>query len=306
VTLVGQSAGAGSISSHLAMQSSRGLFSAAVLESGGFAPWITQNMTNAQQVYQSVLLASSCENLSCLRSLSTLELYSISLSIKPATSFLPTAFIPSVDLVELLTHPWISLSAGNISDVPFISGSNSDEGVSYLPRATSSSLTEFQFFYLLVKEFDFGDFRSEIEELYVNNVTYPVVYDDSGVQYSHYWWATQRFIGDYFFSCPTQYSLDQMTRRRSSKEACANSGGPEEGVFCSDMYAYHDAYVLADRGSFVEHGFNLPLVLHMQAFLTTSADAAMADRVTAYWVIVASSAVCSVLLLPLLLLCVFM
>ena len=44
VMLFGQSAGAGSVSCHLAMPLSDGLYSGALMESGGFAGWSAQNM----------------------------------------------------------------------------------------------------------------------------------------------------------------------------------------------------------------------------------------------------------------------
>lgn len=282
VTLYGQSAGAGSISAHLTMTRSQGLFSAVVLESGGFASWIAQNMTNAQKVYENVLHESACVDLSCLRALSTNALYNVSQVIDPVVNILPTAFIPAVDFVELFTHPWVGLSSGNVTDVPILLGTNSDEGVSYLPDAAPTAMTEFEFFYLMIRVFDFGNYRNEIEELYLTNVTYPEQYDSAGVLYSNYWWASQRFIGDYFFSCPAQYALDQLLSQTNS--AMCESLNANNNHFCNKMFAYHNQYQLSNRGGFVEHGFELPLVFHLAEHLPTSEDVLMADKVAEYWV----------------------
>lgn len=48
VMLFGQSAGAGSVSCHLAMPLSNGLYSGALMESGGFAGWSAQNMQHKE------------------------------------------------------------------------------------------------------------------------------------------------------------------------------------------------------------------------------------------------------------------
>ena len=285
ITLYGQSAGAGSISSHLSMKKSQGLFSAVILESGGFAPWIAQNMTNAQKVYENVLQQSQCFNLTCLQELSTSELYDISQLIQPVTNILPTAFIPAVDFVELFAHPWVTLSTGtNITNVPILLGTNADEGVSYLPATTPTTLTEFEFFYMLIRLFDFGEYREEIEELYLTNATYPEEYDSSGALYSEYWWAGQRFIGDYFFSCPTQYALEQLLSETRRAGCVTTDTNVPEDLYCSEMFAYHNQYQLANRGAFVQHGYELPLVFHLGEHLTTEADVSIADKVATYWV----------------------
>lgn len=264
------------------MKKSEGLFSAVIMESGGFASWIVQNMTFAQKGYHSVLQASMCTTVSCLQNLSTSELFNISQHINSASPLLPTAFIPVVDFVELMSHPWISQSQGNVTNIPILIGTNSDEGVSYLPSGTPTALTEFEFFYMLVKVFDFGVYRDELEELYLTNVTYPEVYDTSGVLYSDYWWASQRFIGDYFFTCPVQYTLDHVVMSADSSVQCGTS--TPGNSFCSNVYVYHNEFTLPNRGAFVEHGFELPLVFHFQSYLTTSAAVAMADIVASYWV----------------------
>ena len=275
VTLFGQSAGAGSISAHLTMEKSLGLFSAVIMESGGFDPWNVQNMTNVQKIYNNVLDEASCANLTCLQALSTTELYDIFINIDPATNFFPTAFIPAVDFVELHTHPWISVSAGNITNVPMLFGTNADEGVSYLPDTTPSDMSEFEFFYMLVVVLGFGDYRNEIEEIYVTNATYPVLSDDAGTQYSQYWWAAQRFVGDYFFTCPDQFALNELSYA---------SGTPCSDSYCSDMFGYHNRYQISNRGLFVQHGYELPLVFHFEEHLPASEDIYMADAVATYWV----------------------
>jgi carboxylesterase type B len=61
ITLVGWSAGAASVSVHLASSSSQGLFHRAIMLSGGFVSWAAEGLSWAEQSYTAVLQASGCD-----------------------------------------------------------------------------------------------------------------------------------------------------------------------------------------------------------------------------------------------------
>ena len=54
VTLFGESAGAGSISTHLVMEGSKGLFQRAIMESGPMAPWVGMTLDIAELRFENV------------------------------------------------------------------------------------------------------------------------------------------------------------------------------------------------------------------------------------------------------------
>lgn len=62
VTLTGWSAGAASVSVHLSMPSSEGLFSRAVMLSGGFTQWAAFYLADAEATYEAVLKFTGCDS----------------------------------------------------------------------------------------------------------------------------------------------------------------------------------------------------------------------------------------------------
>ncbi len=54
VTIFGESAGAGSMSNHLVMPASRGLFTSVIIESGSFATWASKPQNASQAVFDQV------------------------------------------------------------------------------------------------------------------------------------------------------------------------------------------------------------------------------------------------------------
>lgn len=114
VTIFGESAGAGSMSNHLVMKNSWGLFNQVILESGSFADWSAGDMTCAELIYSKLLEAANCDTVDCLQALSTKVLMGRSMSIYPAVTAAGCRYGPLVDGVELSTHPWIALTEGSL------------------------------------------------------------------------------------------------------------------------------------------------------------------------------------------------
>ncbi|KAE8212166.1 hypothetical protein CF327_g4161 [Tilletia walkeri] len=130
ITIWGQSAGAASVSAHLLAQNGKaasGLVSKAVMESGSSMLYPRYNATAAvpQQQYNSLLKATSCSSLDCLRSAS---LSSLSDANKAIVSQSGSTFSPTLDQFFHTQPPSKALSAGAFADVPMLMGTNLDDG----------------------------------------------------------------------------------------------------------------------------------------------------------------------------------
>lgn len=133
VMVYGESAGAGSVSNHLVMSKSFPYYSSAILESGSFCQWITQPMSMAEIAYQTLLEKVACTDVACLLKKPAEEIYKASLLIFSTDVAYGSPYNPTVDGVELFTHPWISAAKGDVADVPVLHGTNLDEGSMFLP-----------------------------------------------------------------------------------------------------------------------------------------------------------------------------
>lgn len=261
VMIFGESAGAGSVTNHLAMKKSWGLYSSAALESGAFADWITQPMSCAQATYEALLHETGCSGLDCLMQLSTEAVFAASLNVdKPCPTY-AYAWVPTADFIEIETHPWVSLANGDIADVPILHGTNADEGAAFCPLEKNATLEELHTFWSDFLQFS-QDEISELEKLYLYQ-EYPEV---DGC--SQYWWAGQRSSGDLEFSCASKYGSQKLSTldRRSSP-----------------VYMYHFEKARATP-RFVTHFSEVPYVFHWQyAGFKDAADRDMSDVMTSYW-----------------------
>jgi para-nitrobenzyl esterase len=124
VTLLGWSAGAASISVHLVKESSRGLFSKAILMSGGFTDWAANDMANSEQLYNDTIHRVGCETdplclvagpvCPCLQNMDGERL----VNLQPGEGWAPT-----IDGVEVLYHPMEALEKGYVhAKLPIIIG----------------------------------------------------------------------------------------------------------------------------------------------------------------------------------------
>eukprot|EP01052_Picozoa_sp_SAG31_P055461 SAG31_NODE_15325_length_760_cov_1.291982_1_plen_210_part_01 len=162
VVIYGESAGAGGVSNHVAMPESWGLFSGAIMQSGGFQKWVAKPLHEAAANYGAFSKAAGCgtgsnsEVLSCLLDKSAEELLASSEGIQlPSTdSWDRCQWSPVIDGVELHAHPYELLSSGRLAPgVPLILGTNRDEGVSFIgynrtgtdPDPPTEEMTEDQF-----------------------------------------------------------------------------------------------------------------------------------------------------------------
>ena len=123
VTIFGESAGGGSVATHLTARHSAGLFSAAIMQSGGL--WL-RPFDGAAQQSRAFATAAGCANasLACLRAADALDL--LHLQLDHATPAGPCAdgheFAPGA-----AGSQWGLLSSGAFAAVPVLAGTNLNE-----------------------------------------------------------------------------------------------------------------------------------------------------------------------------------
>jgi para-nitrobenzyl esterase len=135
VTIFGESAGSFDVCMHMAAPSNAGLFHRAISESGGCT---TVQRTKAQAETAAMTFATDvgCTGagaLACLRGKSAVELMA---SPDVAAG---NGFGPEVDTLFLPDQPRTLYDMGQIAKVPYLLGSNTDEGTLFLP--TSKPMT---------------------------------------------------------------------------------------------------------------------------------------------------------------------
>lgn len=242
IMLFGQSAGAGSVSSHVAMPRSSDLFSAALMQSGGFAGWSAQHMKLKELWFQRFMKQSGCHDVQCLVDLPAEELLTAYLSLPGrccSSKFGdPTlAFAPTIDGVELTAHPLDLLKRQKVQRVPMVIGTTLDGGARFTFKDYQLSTPEF----LKLFEDKFQASRAQAE-LYRSESHVTV----SG--YAEGWWSAERVVTDQMFYCPSHLARRLLARPQGT-----------QGV-CEDPLVF--GYVLehSSSGPIVTHNTDLPFV----------------------------------------------
>lgn len=143
VMIFGESAGATSITTHMVMKDSWGLFQRAAADSGGFSDWV-RNFDDASDVFENVTASVGCADkpdpVACMVAKPTKDLldatdpfYGYVNGKHPVLphpeSVLGTQWAPVVDGVEMTATPQALLEQGHVAPgVPMLLGSNRDEG----------------------------------------------------------------------------------------------------------------------------------------------------------------------------------
>ena len=130
VTIFGESAGSLDVCLHVASPRSRGLFQQAISESGGCTTFQTLKPT-AQQTAEKLATAVGCTpaDLACLRQKPVMDL----LSATAAAG----SFGPIIDMDFFPAQPRALFDSGEIAKVPYILGSNTDEGTLFTLAMTN-------------------------------------------------------------------------------------------------------------------------------------------------------------------------
>ena len=135
VMIFGQSAGAGSVATHLVAKKSFGLFSRAVMESGSYSNWIAMDLKGSEKNWQALVVLANCTSkqnhkvVHCMRALPAKTLATLTGQLNvPCRD--GCTFAPVVDGVELKKYPWelIVEKNGRAPNVPIMHGTNLDDG----------------------------------------------------------------------------------------------------------------------------------------------------------------------------------
>ena len=234
----GQSAGAASVSCHLATKRSWGLFQRAGMESGSFGNWAAYSWQAAQDNFNRTLAAAACSDVDCLIALPASELVSAGAfgGALDAPCRDGCAWAPTIDGVELTTYPWDMELQVNVS---ILHGSNMEDGEPFVNDVVTLSQT--------ANESNIENYTSIVYEGAVDASSIAQTYysmSKARDNYSKWFVAGSSIETDFAYACPAL--------RTSAK--------------FNKAYQYEWAY--RDPGAtFVVHGSELPYV-----FMTTSGD----------------------------------
>lgn len=197
VFLVGQSAGASSVSKHLVMPASWGLFHVAGMQSGAFYDGLEQKAVADQEgEFSNLLRTANCSSVSCLLSIPAEDL--LELALVSATRTM--VWVPVVDGIEMTAPSVVLAQQGHLAPVPILVGSVMEDAADGTPVNCQPSLC------------NEGDFRgwvmasgangSEAERavrLYADETERP-----GGIGHTKWFWAEKHAGADSWATCPAR------------------------------------------------------------------------------------------------------
>ena len=267
VTIFGESAGSADVCYHVASPGSWGLFHRAISQSGGCTIRTVGPESEAAEAGKSMVKfgdAVGCpagsDQLDCLRDASIEELLELSMQPMPGAGDAPGAAEWRFAVVIggqdgfLSDSPQALFDRGEIADVPYLLGSNHDEGTTFTWRAAPLT-TEAE--YLADLEARFGDSADEVAALY------PAADFDGDFNA-----ARARAVGDSGLVCGTH-----DTARRAA------AAGRDVYLYDFEMpWAILPTVLRAGHAAEISHAFGTP---HLP---TPDADSeAVAAGMNAYW-----------------------
>ncbi|UPK98697.1 hypothetical protein LCI18_009632 [Fusarium solani-melongenae] len=244
VTIMGESAGAGSVGFHLLAYGGRndGLFSAAIAQSGGPQSTLMTIRTASEREsdFEIVLQEAGCENsrhsLDCLRKVPAEVM-------RQAGQRLPTSIAVDGDMVR---HSGTQLRQGHFVRVPLLIGTTRNEGTSFVQQTTAQGPINTEEDFIRVVEGSLGNKavpKKAIRrwaELYQLEVDAPsggglgTVLPNPGANYGSQYGKTTLWMGDVMFTAG----------RRRSSQAWANHQVPSYSYLFDTVPAIADPQTL--------------------------------------------------------------
>ena len=265
VTIFGESAGAGSVSCHMAAKGSWEYFNHAIMESGPIAAsWVSLPLVNANNALQQVSELVGCNtNLSstsflrCMRSVPAVKLIAAGRHAKPGNPGGDGVidFAPVVDGIVLVESPYSALKNKNIHQIPVMLGTNRDEGTEFVNENRVSD----QAGYKAWAETKFGpDLAAKVMK------TYPIS------NFANPWKAAVAAFGDEAMSCPARETARLLS---------------DAGVNAYLYYLTHELKVinLFDEKIGVFHGTDLIYVFGKSIALWGNEDETIASAFGDWW-----------------------
>lgn len=240
VLIFGESAGAGSVSAHLVMPSSWPFFHRAILQSGSFPPWGSQDIDSSERTAAAVLDHFGCAGLACLEQVDFELLQTLPYTDPsgPSGCRYCVRWSPTVDHVHLhgYVHEMLTASAGKVAMVPLLMGVNRDEGslFTYASNSTADLNAEVVKKCHLnpknycAKTFDNNEYQLRSKESFTEYLQanyqhpiaerllnmYPAPRQHSVSWLPSYWWAAMQVYSDRDFICPAQRTALSLGPRR--------------------------------------------------------------------------------------------
>jgi para-nitrobenzyl esterase len=259
VTIVGEGSGASDVCLHVASPQSRGLFWGAISQSGGCTTHQTTRAVALQRArgWVTQLGCSGESELACLRAKAPREL----LAAAPSNAFAAAAFGPIVDGDFLPRQPRELFDLGQVAAVPYLLGSNSDEG-SLLALGQPEILGESELIAALTRTFTTSP--AQIMQRYPMRG-----FSAAALPFNA---AYLRILGDARVVCATS-----DTALRAAKLGAA-------------VYAYNFALPFSDGVDLgAAQGAELPYVFGSGAPEFNQVAQGVSDRLQAYWIAFATS-----------------
>ena len=265
VTIFGESAGAGSVSCHMAAPDSWPYFQQAIMESGPIAAsWVSMPMAGSEQGLAQLSLTLGCSSsnstggqLACLRSKPAQEVYAAGRKAHPTDRGGDGVinWAPVVDGVVLPMSPHAALLKGHVHKGPVILGTNRDEGTMFVNKRHIPDIAGYKSWALD----KFGPIlAAKVLKMYPPS------------NYTSAWFAATRAFGDEAMSCPARETARLLTK----------AGGKAYLYFLNHVLLLVQ---LADPDIGVFHGTDLIYVFAKSIALWGKEDNGVSEAFGTWW-----------------------
>ena len=244
---------------HLAMKKSKGLFSKALMESGGFGPWAAQHMEWKEVVFQRLMQQLQCGNLECLLNQTADELLEAYVQMPQGRccenmfANVQIPWSPTIDGVELKAHPLELLKEGKVNPVPTVIGSTLDDGAEFF-NDKYENMSSDEFLSYFQKEFQSSKATAEL----YSSESHPFV-----PGHTDGWWSAIRAVTDLNFYCPAHFARRNL----------ASMG----------LQVFGYVFAHSSNGLIVNHNADLPFVFQTLSVNASSEEKLLASEVARAW-----------------------